>query len=124
MSFYWSRINTESQISSPLGNADGLPLQIGAYRGTFIPNYTMRLNYDRTLTPTMLLHLGAGYYHTRFDDHAPFLNFDPASIGLSGFLIHRQFPSVTGMSDAAYGGMQNIGTRSNPDPKLRGKAQL
>ncbi len=110
LSFYWSRINTESQISSPLGNADGLPLQIGAYRGTFIPNYTMRLNYDRTLTPTILLHLGAGYYHTRFDDHAPFLNFDPASLGLSGFLIHRQFPSVTGMSDSTYGGMQNIGT--------------
>lgn len=109
LSFFWSRINTESQISSPLGGADGLPLSIGAYRGTFIPTYTTRLNYDRTLTPTLLLHLGAGYYHTRFDDHAPVLDFDPASIGLNGFLIHRQFPSITGMTSALYGGMQNLG---------------
>jgi hypothetical protein len=121
LSFFWSRINTESQISAPLGNADGLPIEIGGYRGTFIPTYTTRLNYDRTLSPTLLLHLGAGYYHTRFSDKAPFLNFDPAAFGLSNFLINRQFPSVTGMCVpspvfgatgcfGALGGMQNIGT--------------
>jgi Carboxypeptidase regulatory-like domain len=110
LSFFWSRINTESQISAPLGNADGLPTMIGGYRGTFIPTYTTRLNYDRTITPTLLLHLGAGYYHTLFTDRAPFLSFDPVSLGLTGFLIHRQFPSFTGMSSLALGGMQNVGT--------------
>ncbi len=110
LSFFWSRINTESQISSPLGNADGLPIMIGGYRGTFIPTYTTRLNYDRTITPTLLLHLGVGYYHTSFADRAPFLSFDPASLGLTGFLIHRQFPSFTGMSSLTLGGMQNVGT--------------
>lgn len=118
LSFFYSQINTESQISSPLGNADGLPIQIGAYRGTFIPSRTTRLNYDRTVTPTLLLHLGAGYQHTRFDDHAPYTTFDPASIGLTGFLIHRQFPSFTGncviplgsTACSGYGGLQNIGT--------------
>lgn len=120
LSFFWSRINTESQISSPFGGADGLPLEIGAYRGTFIPTYTTRVNYDRTLTPTLLFHFGAGFYHTKFFDHAPFLNFDPTSIGLSGFLIHRQFPQITGMCQqplffgqtgcqGALGGMQNLG---------------
>ncbi len=120
LSFYWSRINTESQVSVPFGGADGLPLEIGQYRGTFIPNYTLRLNYDRTVTPTMLLHLGAGYYHTSFSDRAPELNFDPTSIGLSGFLIHRNFPVITGLCVApslfgasqgcgGYGGMQQLG---------------
>ncbi|HLH43288.1 MAG TPA: TonB-dependent receptor [Bryobacteraceae bacterium] len=115
ISFYWSRDNTESQISQPLGGADGLPLEIGAYRGTFVATWTTRLNYDRTITPTLLLHLGAGYYHTTFLDHAPFLNFDPASVGLTGFVIHRQFPSITGnlaaagTPAAALGGMQNMG---------------
>jgi hypothetical protein len=117
LSFYWSRINTESQISSPLGGADGLPLEIGAYRGTFIPTYTTRLNYDRTIKPNLLMHLGVGYYHTIFFDHAPVLNFDPASVGLSGFVIHRQFPSITGLCASTfgvtgctgYGGMQNLG---------------
>jgi len=119
LSFFWTRINTEAQIGSPLGNADGLPLTIGQYRGTFIPTWQARLNYDRTITPTLLFHAGAGYYHTRFDDHAANLNFDPASIGLSNFLIHRQFPSFTGMCVApvaqpgcggVLGGLQNIGT--------------
>jgi hypothetical protein len=117
LSFYWSRDNTESQISSPLGGADGLPLEIGAYRGTFVATWTARLNYDRTLTPTLLLHLGTGYYHTTFLDHAPDLNFDPASVGLNGFVIHRTFPNITGLCPTVgaattctgAGGMQNLG---------------
>ena len=119
VSFYYSENNTQSQISSPLGNADGLPTEIGGYRGTFIPTYTERLNYDRTLTPTLLLHLGAGYLHTSFSDRAPFLDFNPSAFGLTGFLNDRQFPSFTGMCPAlpfgatgcgSPGGMQNIGT--------------
>ncbi len=110
LSFFYSENNTQSQVSSPLGGADGLPLEIGAYRGTFIPTYTYRINYDRTVAPTLLLHLGAGYIYTSFGDHAAFLSFDPSQFGLSGFLHDRQFPSVTGMSSTTYGGMQNIGT--------------
>ncbi len=57
--------------------ADGLPLEIGQYRGGLIPTNTWRLNYDRTLSPTLLLHLGAGYLDTIFSDQAPFRSFDP-----------------------------------------------
>jgi hypothetical protein len=130
LSFFWSRNNTESQISSPLGNADGLPTEIGGYRGTFIPTWTTRLNYDRTISPTILLHLGVGYFHTSFNDHAPFLSFNPSNFDLSGFLEDRNFPSLTGLcgqligppgtptnciqgaigSVSGFGGIQNIGT--------------
>jgi len=110
ISFYYSENNTQSQISQTYGNADGLPTEIGQYRGTFIPTYTERLNYDRTITPTLLLHLGGGYLHTSFSDHAPFLNFQESTLGLTGFNQSRQFPSFTGMMDTNYGGMQNIGT--------------
>ncbi len=119
LSFYYSENNTQSQISGPLGNQDGLPEEIGQYRGTFIPTYTERLNYDRTITPTLLLHLGVGYLHTSFSDRAPFLSFNPSSFGLSGFLIDRQFPSITGLCSAisffvpgcnSLGGMQTVGT--------------
>ena len=65
-SFYYSETSTESQISSPFGNADGLPTEIGAYRGTFVYAWTYRLNYDRTISPTLLLHLGAGFEQTQF----------------------------------------------------------
>ena len=121
LSFYWSRNNVETQINTGPFAADGLPLKIGQYRGGLIPTNTWRLNYDRTLSPTLLLHLGAGYLDTIFNDQAPFLSFNPSEFGLTGFIQHRQFPSVTGMlaptplggttpPGAAYGGMQNIGT--------------
>ena len=67
-----------------------------------------RLNYDRTLTPTLLLHFGVGYYHTRYSDKAAFTSFNPSQFGLTGFVQDRQFPSITGMS-STYGGMQTMG---------------
>ena len=124
LSFFYSENNTVGQISSPLGNADGLPAEIGGYRGTFIPTWTERLNYDRTLSPTLLLHLGGGYIRTTFSDRAPFLSFNPnpggtlGPVGLVGFIQHRQFPYFSGMCGVVplgstcgtYGGMQAIGT--------------
>ncbi len=82
VSFYWSRTNAESAVNSGPQAADGLPFSIGAYRGAFIPTSTYRLNYDRTLTPTILLHFGVGYLGTSFSDQAPFLNFNPSQFDL------------------------------------------
>ncbi len=110
LSFYYSKTSTEALIASPNGNADGLPVEIGQYRGTLIYADTYRLNYDRSITPTLLLHLGAGYWRENFGDKAPFTSFDPTAFGLSGFVAHRQFPSVLGLSSATLGGMQTIGT--------------
>jgi hypothetical protein len=110
LSFYWSRNNVQTTINTGPFAADGLPLEIGQYRGGLIPTNTWRLNYDRTLTPTLLLHFGAGYMDTIFSDRAPFLSFNPSAFDLTGFIQDRQFPSVTGMSNTTYGGMQNIGT--------------
>jgi hypothetical protein len=110
LSFYYQETNLRDQVSvgAPQG-ADGLPLEIGQYRGTFITGWVERLNYDRTLTPALLLHLGVGYYYTRYSDKAAFTSFDPSQFGLSGFVQDRQFPSITGMS-STYGGMQTMGT--------------
>ncbi len=115
LSFYYQETNTQTPLSSGLGAADGLPLEIGEYRGTYYNTRVERLNYDRTLTPTLLLHLGAGMYYTRFSDKAPFISFDPASFGLSGFIQDRQFPSITGLCTGGNpctgeGGMQTVGT--------------
>jgi hypothetical protein len=114
-SFYYQTTGTASAVSTPLGNADGLPLEIGLYRGTYIDDKTVRLNYDHTITPTLLAHLGIGWQRVDFRDNAPFTSFDPSAFGLSGFEIHRQFPSVTGMCAGGTlctgaGGMQNVGT--------------
>ena len=59
-SFYWQWTQTASQVSSPNGFADGLPFEIGEYIGTFTHVEISRLSYDRTISPTLLLHVGVG----------------------------------------------------------------
>jgi hypothetical protein len=121
VSFYWSQTQTDSQYSFPNGNADGLPDEISGARGTFFHYWVTRLNYDHTLTPTLLLHLGAGYNQIYAPDTAPFTSFNAQQdIGVSGFQANRNFPYTSGMCLApppgatgcagGLGGMQPIGT--------------
>ena len=111
ISFFWSKTFTDSQFSSPNGNADGLPNEITAARGTFFHYKVFRLNYDYTLTPTMLLHLGGGYNQINAFDDAPFLNFNAQQqLGLPGFEQNRNFPDFNGAGSTSLGGLQNIGT--------------
>ena len=63
---------------------------------------TVRVNYDQTITPTLLLHVGAGYLYL----WAPSLTtpFDQSTIGLNGFYSNR-FPSFSGLFNATTGGV-------------------
>jgi hypothetical protein len=116
-SFYWSTTGTESQYSTPNGNADGLPETITGARGTFIDSTTMRLNYDRVVTNSLLLHLGAGWSKIIFIDDAPLTHngnkFDCNSINLPGCQVSFNFPTFTTMvptgSLAGLGGLQQLG---------------
>jgi hypothetical protein len=117
VSFYWSTTGTDAQYSTPNGNADGLPDIISANRGTFIHSLTERLNYDYTITPTMLLHLGAGYSRISFLDTSAYTKgggkFDCTSISLVGCEASYNFPTITTMipttSASSLGGMQQLG---------------
>jgi hypothetical protein len=109
LSFYWSTTGTESQYSLPNGNADGLPPTITQARGTFIYSQTERLNYDHTLTPTILLHVGGGYSHVSFYDGAPVQNFDCASVSLINCQASIFFPRVNIGTTGSIGGMQSFG---------------
>src|SRR5436305_1901464 len=68
LSYYWSQTRTASQYATPLGGADGLPEPVTAAIGTFITSRVQRLNFDYTLAPTQLLHLGIGYQTDYFTD--------------------------------------------------------
>src|SRR6185312_7643312 len=119
IAFFWSTTGTDAQYSTPNGNADGLPDIISQNRGTFIHSLTERLNYDYTVTPTLLLHLGAGYSRISFLDTSAYTNkggkFDCASINLVGCEASYNFPtiitstSVLGAPISAAGGMQQLG---------------
>ena len=88
---------------------------------------TVRLNYDQTITPTLLLHLGAGYLYL----WAPSLTtpFDQSTIGLNGFYSDR-FPSFGGLFNPTTGGTTLAGgagvfaNQQQWDQKPTGNANL
>ena len=114
ISFYISSIGNTRQYSPGTGNADGLPLPITGARGNFIRSWTTRLNYEYTISPTLLFHLGVGYQHLDFEDNSPVLTYNAQQqLGLVGANIDRNFPTLTGLlSTSGFGGMVPMGPGS------------
>lgn len=75
-------------------NNNGLDPVLTAVTPTNNRATTVRVNYDQTITPTLLLHLGAGYQYIHSPTVPP--DFDQSTIGLRGFYT-RQFPNITGL---------------------------
>jgi hypothetical protein len=91
ISGYWSRQATYNP------NHNGLdPISTGT-APTDTRSDTIRFNYDQSLKPTLLLHLGAGYLYTR----SPTLpqGFNESSIGLNGY-YGNYFPQIAGFFGA------------------------
>ena len=113
LSFFFSEIKTASQYSNTTGGADGLPPLISAAIGTFITSHVWRLNYERTITPSLLLHLGGGYMDLYFSDNVVNLDYNSfQQLGLKGATVNRMFPSFQNASNAQ-GGVKNLGPSGN-----------
>jgi hypothetical protein len=81
-------------------------------------NHTIRINVDKTLTPTLILHVGAGYFHQKEPNVAP--QFDQTKIGLPGagainaFPYPNAFPTIggvfgqAGLSSPTWGGFSPL----------------
>ncbi len=111
LSGFWSLTRTVSNTSVVLG-ADGLPDPISQARGNFDWVHTIRINYDYTVSPSMLLHIGVGYVNQRGPlSYVPGRNdFDNASIGLNGIPATGVFPRINGLTGANNtGGMAVMG---------------
>ncbi len=97
LSGYWSVQKTD-QITSP----DGLPVPITSRRDQKIYGHTVRLNLDRTITPRLLVHLGAGYLRFHNPDSSPpgVLRYDAVKeLGFAGSATDPAgFPYITGLS--------------------------
>ncbi len=117
LSMFYNHTETNAQYTLPNGNADGLPELLTGARGSKpIGGPVWRLNYDLTLTPTLLAHFGAGYSYIYFFDNGPYTNagnkFDCASIQLQGCLGSFNFPTIITANVATpvrLGGMQQLG---------------
>jgi Carboxypeptidase regulatory-like domain len=100
VSFYYSQENQFSPFSN------GQPRQLGN-ADTNNWNHTTRLGYDQTLTPTLLFHLGLGYFQTSQPHLAP--AFDQSTIGLNGYQANQIFPDIGGVFGAQGGYSGSLG---------------
>lgn len=100
LSFYWSEYDYES-----FGRNDCLPQPISVETTRSIPTHTYRLTYDYTVTPTFLIHAGAGFvhYYTNAFPISQVNGFDSqAELGLPGAVLPG-FPAIN-FGAATFGG--------------------
>jgi len=71
---------------------------------TLNDSYTYRINYDRTLSPTQVLHLGIGYLSTYQAASIPTSKFDQSTLGWTSSFYVNQFPNILGIGSASFGG--------------------
>jgi hypothetical protein len=90
-----------SHLADNNPNANGWAGIFEAPAPTANRNYTTRVNYDQTITPTVLLHLGIGYIHQYQPTDYP--NFNQSSLGMSGYFQTNRFPSIGGIFDGGSG---------------------
>ncbi|MBZ5634610.1 MAG: TonB-dependent receptor [Acidobacteriia bacterium] len=88
LGWYFSRL----QSNSP--NANSVTEPYNAPNPTANRNVTTRVNYDQTLRPTLLLHIGVGYIQQYQPTDYP--NFDQSSLGMKGYFQPNRFPSIGG----------------------------
>ncbi len=97
---YYSQLNNFSPF------VNGLPTQF-ANADTNNWNHTTRVGYDQTITPTLLLHIGVGYFQTSQPHLAP--PFDQSTIGLKGYQANQIFPDIGGVVGAQGGYSGGLG---------------
>jgi hypothetical protein len=106
-SFYFSK-QTTNQLTGP----DGLPEPITSVRVQAIYGTTARLNYDKSITPTLLLHSGFGIQRFHNPDSSPpgVLNYDAAGqLGFNGSATNPGgFPRINGLTGAALGAGSSV----------------
>ena len=79
-----------------MGAQDGLSDLISRRKILRIVSHTVRLNWDQTLSPTLLNHLSLGMQHLDNRGTTAVTNYDQMKeLGLRGGLVHT-FPQITG----------------------------
>jgi len=89
-------------------SSDGLPAPVTGIRDQQIHSFTYRLNYDYTIAPTVIAHIGVGYIRYLNPDSSPLSVLAyPAkeNLGLVGGAVDG-FPLLNGLN-STYGGVND-----------------
>ncbi len=115
LSAYYQTVRYSSPLIYPNGGATGLPEPVEPGRGATSRSHTARLAYDYTVTPTLLLHLAAGYSDQGIWLEPPVTNYNAVtSLGLTGATVNRLFPNFTTAVSTFTGGMTELGPQGPP----------
>jgi hypothetical protein len=120
ISVYYHNDRTDTP-RSPTG-ADAFPDQITGSIKAFTYSKTARVNYDYTITPTLLLHVGLGWNDIDFGTAAILNDFDLGQMGFIGQTATvGAFPVITTGTNGnvAIGGMSGLGSGSNNTSRER-----
>ncbi len=129
LSFYYSKFSTYAEYGSTTATPS-FPVEISSVRASDSGGHTERLNYDWTISPTMLLHLGLGYQQSYNFNPGRTVNekseegrkrngFDAlATFGLPGQTA-RLFPPLLSGLLTANGGVENLGQNQYYLPHLQ-----
>jgi hypothetical protein len=113
VSFYFGAVYQHAPENA---GTDGLPFPITGVRQSMVNSPTMRLNFDQTISPTLLFHAGIGFMRGLYMDSSPkqVTGYDaPDGIGLVGGVPNTYngvstpetgFPQIQGLS-SSFGGM-------------------
>ncbi|MEO5926421.1 MAG: TonB-dependent receptor [Bryobacteraceae bacterium] len=115
LSFYYQKTHTLVP-RTPTG-ADAFAVPITGSVASASSGRTIRVNYDYTITPRLLLHLGAGWNDSDFALRADLNNYDAVKqLGLKGQTAARYFPRlVTAVNgNTAIGGSSSFGMSGFP----------
>jgi len=97
LSFYFNKLTTNQLTSN-----DSLPQPVSAVRVQAIYGTIPRLNYDKPITPTLLVHAGVGYQRFHNPDSSPpaSLQYDAvAGLGFTGSSTNPSgFPRLNGLT--------------------------
>ena len=108
LSFYWRQQRT-NQVTAP----DGLPSPITSARPKLVAGNQFILNGDRTVSPTLIVHLGASFYRFLNPDSSPASVLDYDAVGLLGLVGGASnpagFPELMGLGVNNQGGAGTLG---------------
>ncbi len=110
-SFYYQ--DTHTYVPRTPTGADAFQNEITGSAAAFNSGQTIRLNFDYTATPRLLLHIGAGWNDSDFGLQTTIHNYDEfKELGLKGGLLPYYFPIIQTAVNAndAIGGMNTLGS--------------
>jgi len=87
--FYWGQTYTNQPNANGFDGAD-FPWTAAQFNS--FHNHTIRANFDATLAPTLLLHVGLGYFYQQEPNRA--VPYDQSKIGLPGAGAVNAFPAA------------------------------